>query len=218
MALGLTAVVSWVVYKMAFVGQTSSGAIQVTWLGSLILSPAFGLISSFALLGFLIYMNMNMETATVGRAQKLFFGYAAAVGVVLSPVALVYTGSNIAHAFLITAVSFGALSLYGYTTKRDLAPMGAFMFMGLIGLILCSLVNYFLASSGLNFAISVLGVVIFAGLTAWDTQKIKSMYYTSGRMQGAVAEKRAIFGATMLYLDFLNMFLFFLRLTSGDRR
>ena len=136
-------------------------------------------------------------------------------GPVLSSIFLVYTGQSITRVFFITAASFGALSLYGYTTQRDLGPMGAFLFMGLIGLILASIVNIFLASSGLSFVISVVGVLVFAGLTAYDTQQIKEMYDVND--DGTVAGRKAIMGALTLYLDFINMFLMLLRL-FGDRR
>ena len=128
---------------------------------------------------------------------------------------MVYTGASITRVFFISAASFGALSLWGYTTQRDLTGMGTFLFMGLIGLVIASLVNIFLKSSGLEFVISAVGVLVFAGLTAWDTQKIKEMY--SAMDDGTVAGRKAIMGALSLYLDFINLFLMLLRL-AGDRR
>ncbi|MGC1856080.1 MAG: Bax inhibitor-1/YccA family protein, partial [Pseudolabrys sp.] len=135
--------------------------------------------------------------------------------VMLSSVFLTYTHGSIARTFFISAASFGALSLYGYTTQRDLSPIGSFLTMGLFGLILAMLVNMFLKSSGLDFAISAIGVLIFAGLTAWDTQKIKEMYSVND--DGTVAGRKAVMGALTLYLDFINLFLFLLRFL-GDRR
>ena len=127
-----------------------------------------------------------------------------------------YTGASVAMTFFVTAGTFGAMSLYGYTTKRDLSGLGSFLMMGLIGLLLASLANMFFQSSAMNFVISVVGVLIFTGLTAWDTQKIKNTYYEVGG-NAAVAGKAAIMGALSLYLDFLNIFLFLLRF-MGDRR
>jgi FtsH-binding integral membrane protein len=128
---------------------------------------------------------------------------------------LAYTGASIARTFFISAASFGALSLYGYTTQRDLSPIGSFLIMGMIGLVIAMLVNIFLKSSGLDFVISGAGVLIFAGLTAWDTQKIKEMY--DPMEDGTIAGRKAVMGALSLYLDFINLFLFLLRFL-GDRR
>src|SRR5258708_17524327 len=141
--------------------------------------------------------------------------YAGLLGVALSSIFLQYTGVSITRVFFISAASFGALSLYGYTTQRDLSPFGAFLIMGLIGIVIASLVNIFLASSALSFAISVIGVLVFAGLTAWDTQKIKEMYSVND--DGTVTGRKAVMGALTLYLDFITLFLMMLRL-FGDRR
>src|SRR5690606_17101117 len=131
------------------------------------------------------------------------------MGLSLSSIFMVYTGASIVQTFFVTAASFGALSLYGYTTKRDLSGMGSFLIMGLFGVIIASLVNIFLASSALEFAISVIGVLLFAGLTAYDTQSIKETYYEADGSD--VAGRKAIMGALRLYLDFINLFLFMLR-------
>jgi FtsH-binding integral membrane protein len=155
------------------------------------------------------FLSFRIEKMSVAAAQTTFWVYAALVGVSLSSIFLVYTTGSIVQTFFITAASFGALSLYGYTTKRDLSGMGSFLFMGLIGIILASLVNIFLASSALQFAISAIGVLVFAGLTAYDTQNIKEMYY-----EGDAADtygRKAIMGALRLYLDFINMFMFLLQ-------
>ena len=141
--------------------------------------------------------------------------YAGLLGLMLASVFLSYTGASITRVFFISAASFGALSLYGYTTQRDLSPIGSFLIMGLFGLIVATLVQMWLQSPGLNFAISVIGVLIFAGLTAWDTQQIKTMYDVHD--DGTVAGRKAVMGALRLYLDFLNLFLMGL-LMFGDRR
>jgi len=161
------------------------------------------------------FMSFRINRLQAGTALALFMLYAGLLGLMLSSVFLAYTGASITRTFFISAASFGALSLYGYTTQRDLSPIGSFMVMGLIGLILASVVNIFLKSTGLDFAISAIGVIIFAGLTAWDTQKIKEMY--SSYDDGTIVGRKAVMGALTLYLDFINLFLFMLRFL-GDRR
>ena len=161
--------------------------------------------------------------AMVGRmsaaaAQLFFYVFAAAMGLSLASVFVVFTGTSIAQTFLVTAIAFAALSLYGYTTKRDLSAMGAFLIMGLVGLIVASIVNIFLASSALAFAISVIGVLIFAGLTAWDTQNIKNTYIQHA-MHGDQEwlGKAAVMGALNLYMDFINLFMFLLQFMGQQR-
>jgi FtsH-binding integral membrane protein len=151
---------------------------------------------------------------SVAAAQTTFWVYAALVGVSFASLGLVYAHDSIARVFLITAATFGGMSLWGYTTSRDLTGWGSFLFMGLIGIILASLVNIFLASSAMSWVISVLGVVIFTGLTAYDTQKIKEMYFEADEV--AVMGRKAIMGALRLYLDFINLFLMLLRI-FGNR-
>jgi FtsH-binding integral membrane protein len=148
-------------------------------------------------------------------AQFLFWLFAALVGVSLSSVFLVYTQTSITRVFFITAASFGALSLWGYTTKRDLSGFGSFLMMGLFGVIIASLVNLFVMSSMLQWVVSVVGVLVFAGLTAWDTQRLKNEYIY-GAMDGEVMERTAIMGALSLYLDFINLFTLLLQLL-GER-
>ena len=152
---------------------------------------------------------------SVSAAQGTFWAYAALLGVSLSSILLVYTAASITQTFFVTAASFGALSLYGYTTKRDLSGMGSFLIMGLFGIILASIVNIFLKSSGLEFAISIIGVLVFAGLTAWDTQKIKEMYFDAD--DEVTYGRKAVMGALTLYLDFINLFLFLLRFLGNNR-
>ena len=168
------------------------------------------ILAPLALVFFLSYRIENMRPAT---AQVTFWIYAALVGVSLASIFLVYTHSSITRVFFITAASFGALSLWGYTTQRDLTGMGSFLIMGLFGIIIASLVNIFVASTMLQWIVSVVGVLVFAGLTAYDTQRLKSEYIY-GAMEGEVMERSAIMGALNLYLDFINMFVMLLQLFS----
>ncbi|MDA9163767.1 Bax inhibitor-1/YccA family protein [Rickettsiaceae bacterium] len=174
-----------------------------------------GTIITFAPLGIAIFFFMGMARMSAKTAQMVFWLYAGLMGMSLSSLGLIYTGQSLVRTFFICAAVFGSMSLYGYTTKRDLTSMGSFMVMGLIGLIVVSLINIFLQSSAVDFALSFIGVAIFMGLTAWDTQKLKAMYYASGG--GEMGQKTAIMGAFTLYLDFINLFLFLLRF-FGNRR
>lgn len=166
-------------------------------------------------LAMVFFLSFRIQTMSVSSAQTAFWVYAGLMGLSLSSIFLVYTGHSIVQTFFVTAAAFGALSLYGYTTKRSLSAMGSFMMMGLFGIIIAMLVNIFLQSAAVEFAISILGVLIFAGLTAWDTQKIKEMYFEADDVD--TAGKKAVMGALTLYLDFINLFMFLLRFI-GDRR
>ena len=157
----------------------------------------------------------RINTLSAEMARLLFFAYAALVGLSLSTIFLVYTETSITRVFFISAATFGALSLWGYTTRRDLSGLGTFLFMGLIGIVISSLVNLFLRSSGLDWIISVVGVGVFAGLTAYDTQRIKGMY--DPRDDITSAGRKAVMGALSLYLDFINLFMMLLQL-FGTRR
>ena len=161
-------------------------------------------------LALVILLSFRISRMSVSAAQMTFWAYAALVGVSFASLGLIYTAGSIAQVFFITAGTFGALSLYGYTTKRDLAGFGSFLFMGLIGLIIASLVNLFFQNSMFNLVLSAIGVLIFTGLTAWDTQQIKEMYYEADDV--AVMGRKAIMGALRLYLDFINLFLSLLRI------
>jgi len=181
--------------------------------------PIFGTplkwVVMLAPLGFVFFLGAKIRTMSVGAAQLTFWLFAAAMGLSLASIFLVFTGESIARVFFITAGTFGAMSLYGYTTKRDLSAWGSFLFMGLIGIIIAMLVNLFIASSALHFAISVIGVLVFTGLTAYDTQRIKEMYY---ELDGSdVVARKAIMGALSLYLDFINMFVMLLHLFGTAR-
>jgi uncharacterized protein len=162
-------------------------------------------------LAFVLVLSFGMDRMRPAMAQILFWAFAALVGVSLGAIFMVYTHTSITRVFFITAASFGALSLYGYTTQRDLSGMGTFLFMGLIGLIIAGLVNLWLQSSMLQFIVSVVGVLVFAGLTAWDTQRLKSEYVYAAS-DGETMERSAIMGALSLYLNFINMFQFLLSL------
>jgi len=189
---------------------------------NLIVNPATGQatplfwIALFAPLAIVFGLSFGINRISTTTAQGLFWLYAALVGVQFSSLFLVYTGASIAQAFFSTAAAFLGLSLYGYTTKRDLSGIGTFLIMGVVGIFVALLLNMFLRSPALNLAISAIGVLLFAGLTAYDTQKIKSIYFAVAGNGEAMA-KTAVIGALNLYLDFINMFLFLLRL-FGNRR
>jgi len=165
-------------------------------------------------LALVMVLSFRIEKMSVSAAQTTFWAYAALVGVSFGSLGLIYTAGSIAQVFFITAGAFGALSLFGYTTKRNLAGLGSFMFMGLIGLIIASLVNLYFQNGMMSLVLSAVGVLIFTGLTAWDTQQIKEMYYEADDV--ATVGRKAIMGALRLYLDFINLFLSLLRL-FGNR-
>jgi FtsH-binding integral membrane protein len=167
----------------------------------------------FAPLVLVMIFGFRLQKMSVGAAQAIFWAFAALMGLSLSYIFAVYTGASIARVFFITAGTFAAMSLYGYTTSRDLSGFGSFLIMGVIGIFIAMIVNIFLASSALNFAISVIGVLVFTGLTAYDTQKIKSIY--SELDAADIASKKAIMGALNLYLDFVNLFIMMLRLLGN---
>jgi FtsH-binding integral membrane protein len=169
----------------------------------------------FAPLGLVMFMSYRINSLKYATDQSLFLFYSAMVGISLTSIFLAYTGPSIARVFFVTSSMFGVMSLYGYTTRRDLSGMGSFMFMGLIGLVIASVINMFMQSSAMHFIISFIGVIVFTGLTAYDTQAIKSMYYEGDGEE--VMGKKALMGALRLYLDFLNLFLYLLQF-MGNRR
>ena len=174
-----------------------------------------GWVVLLAPLGLVFFLSWRIQQMSFAAAQATFWVYAGLMGIGLTPILLLYTGASVAQVFFITSATFGATSLWGYTTKRDLSGFGSFLFMGLVGLIIASLVNMFMQSSMMQWVISVAGVLIFTGLTAYDTQSIKETYYVGD--DGSMAGKKAVMGALRLYLDFINLFLMLLRL-MGDRR
>lgn len=193
----------------AYFVSTSTAIMQLLFSSGLM----WGLI--LAELGVVIYLSARIDKMSTQTAQLCFYSYALLSGVSLAPIFLVYTGASIATTFFVTSATFLSMVIYGYTTDKDLTGMGSFFTMGLFGLIIASLVNIFLRNSALHFVTSVIGVVIFTGLTAWDAQVIKSLYF-EGESQEA-SEKKSIMGALRLYLDFINMFMYMLRFL-GNRR
>ncbi len=215
--VALTGIVAYFVSSLATTTDPSlaaaqlSNGVMLTQLGySLYLSPLRWVIM-LAPLGFVLFMSFRAQQMSVGAAQISFWLFAAAMGLSLSWIFLEFTGQSITQIFFITAVAFGSLSLWGYTTKKDLSGWGSFLLMGLVGIIIAIVVNWFLQSGALHFAISVIGVLVFAGLTAYDTQRIKDGYLMV-RNDTAMVAKSAIMGALSLYLDFINMFIFLLQL------
>jgi uncharacterized protein len=206
--LGLTGLAA----VATFMAAVDNG--QLTSFGQLLFASGFRWVVIFAPLALVLFLSFRVQSMSVAAAQLTFWIYAGLVGVSFASLGLVYAHESIARVFFITAASFGGLSLWGYTTKRNLTGMGSFLFMGLIGLILASLVNLFLQSSAMQFVISSVGVLVFAGLTAYDTQRIKEMYFEAD--DAATAGRKAIMGALTLYLDFINMFLMLLQL-FGNR-
>jgi FtsH-binding integral membrane protein len=191
------------------------GGVMLTSLGVTLFTGPLMWVLMFASLGLVMFLSFRVNKMSVGAAQASFLGYAALIGVTFASLAVVYTYASIAQVFFITAATFGAMSLWGYTTKTDLTSFGHFLFMGLIGIIIASVVGFFWHSAMLQWVISVAGVLIFTGLTAYDTQSIKDSY-TAGD-DAATSGRKAIFGALRLYLDFINLFLMLLRL-MGNRR
>lgn len=195
-------------------GAVAYGAIATGFYRVIFGTPLYWVVL-FAPLVLVMLLSFRVNKMSLGAAQLTFWAYAALVGLSLSVIFLVYTGTSIAQVFLITAATFGAMSLFGYTSRTDLSRFGSFLIMGLIGVIIASLVNMFLRSPGFQFAISIVGVLVFVGLTAWDTQRVKNLYLESD--DATTAGKKAVMGALALYLDFLNIFLLLLQL-FGDRR
>jgi FtsH-binding integral membrane protein len=216
--VALTGLVAWFAFQAAGGEQIHIVGNQVTGLtafGHAIFASPLMWVFVLAPLGLVMLLSFGINRLSASTALTLFFVYAGLLGLSLATIFLAYTGASITRVFFISAATFGAMSLYGYTTQRDLTGFGSFLFMGLIGVVIASLVNIFLQSSGLYWVISVVGVLIFVGLTAYDTQSIKEMYDVND--DGSVAGRKAVMGALRLYLDFINLFLMLLRL-FGDRR
>ena len=209
-AVALTGAVAWFTYNAAV---TATGSL--TSFGQTLYSGPAMIVLLLGTLGLVFYLSFRIDRLQYTTALTVFMIYAALLGVTLSSIFLVYTGASITRVFFISAASFGALSLWGYTTQRDLTGMGSFLIMGLFGLIIAMIVNIFMKSTGLDFVISAAGVLIFAGMTAWDTQKIKEMFNPSDDVNSG--GRKAVMGALSLYLDFINLFTMLLRLI-GDRR
>jgi len=211
----LTGIVALLTFKMSVVTDQSGSIVALTQMGNAIYMSGLKWLVMLAPLGIVFYMSFGINKMSASKAQTTFWIFAALMGLSLSSILLVYTGMSVTRVFFICSATFGAMSIYGYTTKRDLTKLGSFLMMGLIGIIIASLVNIFMKSSMMYFVISVLGVLIFVGLTAYDTQKIKNMYISSDT--GEIIGKKAVMGALTLYLDFINLFIMLLRL-FGQRR
>jgi FtsH-binding integral membrane protein len=211
----MISVYNYMASGLALTGVVAYGAAETGLYTSLVNTPLLFWGVSLAPLALVFLLSFRIEKMSLGAAQAAFWSYAALVGLSLSGIFFVYTGTNIARTFFVTAATFLAMSLYGYTTRTDLARIGSFLLMGLFGIIIASLANIFLASSALQLAISVIGVLVFVGLTAYDTQRIREIYLNID--SPAIVGKKAIMGALALYLDFLNLFILLMQLT-GDRR
>jgi FtsH-binding integral membrane protein len=212
--VALTGLLAYVVSTMA-VAERVGGQLALTPFGEALYTTPLKWVVMLAPLAFVLYLSVRVHRMSVGAAQASFWLFAAVMGVSLSSIFLVFTGQSITQVFFVTAAAFAGLSIYGYTTRSDLSPWGSFLIMGVIGIIIAALVNLFLQSSALQFAISVIGVLVFAGLTAYDTQRIKEIYFEV-RGNAELVAKSAIMGALSLYLDFINMFTALLSL-FGDR-
>ena len=216
--VALTGLVAWLTYQMAggdaiqVVGRSIVG---LTPFGQAVFGSPLVWLIALAPLGFVFFISYRIGQMEASTARAWFFAFAAILGLSLATIFLAFTTTSITRVFFISAASFGALSLYGYTTQRNLSAMGSFLMMGVVGLVIAMLVNMFLVSSALQWAISVIGVLVFAGLTAYDTQTIKEYYDPMD--DGTVAGRKAVMGALRLYLDFINMFQFLLQ-RFGDRR
>ena len=215
----LTGIISLLVFKFSGGMNITLGPSGFTGLtnpfGELLFNSGFKWLVMLAPLGIVMYLSFGIAKMSASKAQSTFWVFAALMGASLASIFIVYTQMSIARVFFITSGTFGAMSIYGYTTKRDLTKLGSFLMMGLFGIIIASVVNIFMKSSMMYFVISILGVLIFVGLTAYDTQKIKNMYLASD--SGELMGKKAVMGALTLYLDFINLFLMLLRL-FGQRR
>ena len=211
----LTGLVAYFFGKASIVTGEMGQIVGVTSIGALLFNSPLKWVVMLAPLGFVFYLSAKINKMSVSSAQITFWIFSAIMGLSLASIFIVYTQASIARVFFISSGTFAAMSLYGYTTKKDLTKLGGFLFMGLIGIIIASLVNLFFQSSALHFAISVIGVLVFVGLTAYDTQSIKNMYYAGD--SESVGGKKALMGALRLYLDFINLFIMLL-LLFGQRR
>ena len=211
----LTGLVAYFFGKASIVTNELGQITGITSIGAMLFGSPLKWVVMLAPLGFVFYLSARINKMSVSSAQITFWIFSAIMGLSLASIFIVYTQASIARVFFISSGTFAAMSLYGYTTKKDLTKLGGFLFMGLIGIIIASIVNIFIGSSALQFAISVIGVLVFVGLTAYDTQNIKNMYY--GGDSEEIGSKKALMGALKLYLDFINLFILLLQL-FGQRR
>ena len=211
----MLSVYNYMALGLALTGLTAYVTASSPTLVGLIFGTPLQWVVMLAPLGFVFFLGARIHRMSVSTAQLVFWAFAVVMGLSMASIFLVFTYTSIARVFFITAATFGAMSLYGYTTHRDLTSWGTFLFMGLIGIIVASLVNLFVQSSAFHFAISLAGVVVFVGLTAYDTQRIKEEYYEFDSPE--TSTRKAILGALMLYLDFINLFIMLLRLFGQSR-
>ena len=211
----ITGFISLILFKLSVVTAADGSIAGLTGLGNTLYNSALMWVVMLAPLGVVFYMSFGIKNMSAAKAQGTFWVFAALMGASLSSIFLIYTGASITRVFFITAGTFGAMSIYGYTTKKDLTKLGSFLMMGLFGIIIASIVNMFMKSTMMYYVISIIGVLVFVGLTAYDTQKIKNMYFASD--SGEIMGKKAVMGALTLYLDFINLFIMLLRL-FGQRR
>ncbi len=220
LAVALSGAVAYGLYTQmvttdpAMAAATIKGGMMLTPLGQTILLSPLKWVLALMPLAFVLFMSFARTSAAT--AQLVFWAFAVAMGLSMSTIFVVFKLGSIAQMFFITAAAFGALSLYGYTTKKDLSGWGSFLIMGVVGIIIAMIVNIFLASSALHFAISVIGLLVFAGLTAYDTQRLKDEYAFASTQGGEAIKRASIFGALSLYLDFVNMFQFMLSLFGAQ--
>lgn len=209
MAMGLlvTALAAYVTVSTSLVNMF------FTIQGTKVSLSFFGWVITFAPLAMVLFFNRALNKSPISTVRAFFWGFSTLMGMSLAPILLIYTGASISRIFLITAAMFGGMSLYGYTTKKDLTSIGSFLYMGLLGVIIASIANLFFKSPGMSYVVSLITVVVFVGLTAYDTQKIREMYSEDEDTR----ERSVVYGALSIYLDFINLFLALLRL-FGDRR
>ena len=215
MGLLITGLVAYTFGKASIITNEFGQIIGITSIGNALFNSPLQWVVMLAPLGMVFYLSFRINKMSLSAAQITFWVFATLMGLSLASIFIVYTGASITRVFFICSATFGAMSLYGYTTKRDLTAIGGFLIMGLFGIIIASIVNLFMQSPAMYFAISIIGVIIFVGLTAYDTQKIKNMYYATD--SESISGKKAIMGALTLYLDFINLFIMLLRL-FGQRR
>jgi FtsH-binding integral membrane protein len=215
LGLGVTGLVAYAAFMLADVHFAGGHAVSASAFGQAIYFSPLRWVIVLSPLAVVFYISARLNSMSVASARNAFLVFAALIGLSMSSLLVVYTQASIGRVFLETAAAFGGLSLYGYTTRRDLSAMGSFLVMGLIGLIVASLVNLFLQSTGLQWALSIVCIGIFAGLTAWDTQSIKEQYFAGDGFE--MAQKKSIHGALRLYLDFINIFQALLQLTGSSR-
>ena len=213
--LALTGITAWVTAQMSVVFAADGAIVGLTGFGAALFNSPLRWVVMLAPLGFVFYLSARIHKLSLGGAQTAFWLFAGVMGLSLASIFLTFTGESITRVFFIASGVFGSMSLYGYTTKKDLSGWGSFLYMGLIGIIIASIVNIFVGSTAMQFAISVIGVLVFTGLTAYDTQAIKEMYAQGD--DNATGGKKALLGALRLYLDFINLFIMLLQL-FGQRR